>query len=100
MSRPLWFVELIKRAFPAAVPIAKATKNRAVGAVAEKMLFDGDDLMLRSPGKDPAVLIPLASDEFNGAGLGIKFVRERGRVTGLRVDAGRVTGIVFEREGS
>jgi CubicO group peptidase (beta-lactamase class C family) len=65
-----------------------------------EVTLDGDDLTLRRPGRDPAGLIPLTLVDFEGAGLGITFVREGGRVTGLTVDAGRVTGIVFEREGS
>jgi len=65
-----------------------------------EVTLDGTTLMLQRPGRDPAGLIALAADEFSGAGLGITFVRDLGRVTGLKVDAGRVTGIVFEREGN
>lgn len=61
--------------------------------------LEGNTLSLRRADRDPAALLSIAPDEFNGAGLGITFVRERGRVTGLKIDAGRVTGIVFEREG-
>ena len=70
-----------------------------IDALYEVVIEDGD-LMLQRADQEPAVLIVLAPDEFSGAGLGITFVREEGRVTGLRVDAGRVTGIVFDREGS
>ena len=70
-----------------------------IDAVYEVKL-EGDSLLLQRGDRDPAPLIPLSPDEFNGAGLGITFVREQGRVTGLEIDAGRVTGIVFEREGS
>ncbi len=65
-----------------------------------EITLEGDTLSLRRADRDPAGLLSIAPDEFNGAGLGITFVRERGRVTGLKVDAGRVTCIVFEREGS
>lgn len=68
-------------------------------SAAYEVALDGDTLRLHRGDREPADLIPLDTDEFNGAGLGIKFVREGGRVTGLKVDAGRVTGIVFEREG-
>lgn len=64
-----------------------------------EIALNGDALILLRADRDPAGLIPLATDEFNGAGLGITFVKEGGGVTGLKVDAGRVTGIVFEREG-
>jgi CubicO group peptidase (beta-lactamase class C family) len=64
-----------------------------------EIALDGDTLMLHRASRDPARLVPIGADEFNGAGLGISFVREQGRVTGFQVDAGRVTGIVFDREG-
>jgi CubicO group peptidase (beta-lactamase class C family) len=47
-----------------------------------------------------AMLARYPDQEFEADGLGITFVREGGRVTGLRVFAGRVTGIVFEKEAS
>jgi CubicO group peptidase (beta-lactamase class C family) len=65
-----------------------------------EVTLDEDDLMLHQPGRDPITLIPLTADEFQGAGLGITFLREGGNLTGLSVDAGRVRGIVFEREES
>jgi len=68
-------------------------------SAAYEVVLDGDTLELRRGDQEPADLIPRAADEFSGAGLGITFVREGGKVTGLKVDAGRVTGIVFEREG-
>jgi CubicO group peptidase (beta-lactamase class C family) len=57
-------------------------------------------LELHRPDQDPTPLMTGADEEFEAGGLGITFVREGGRVTGLRVFAGRVTGIVFEKEAS
>jgi len=57
-------------------------------------------LELHRPAHDPTPLVSGTNEEFEADGLGITFVREGGRVTGLRVFAGRVTGIVFEKEAS
>ena len=43
MSRPAWFVELIKKAFPQRFTLAKLTRVPVVGNVVDKMLFNGDD---------------------------------------------------------
>jgi CubicO group peptidase (beta-lactamase class C family) len=65
---------------------------------AYEVRLDGDRLQLHRPNQDPAVLDPGVNGEFEAGGLGLTFVEERGRVTGLRVFAGRVTGIVFEMQ--
>jgi CubicO group peptidase (beta-lactamase class C family) len=57
-------------------------------------------LELHRPAYYPTPLMSGTDEEFEADGLGITFVREGGRVTGLRVFAGRVTGIVFEKEAS
>lgn len=45
MSRPVWFVELIKKAFPQRFSFAKLTHVPVVGNVVDKMLFSGDDII-------------------------------------------------------
>lgn len=44
MSRPLWFVELLKKAFPGRFVIAKATKMPILGGILDRWLFENDDL--------------------------------------------------------
>ena len=58
---------------------------------------DGDSLSLRRPGSDPVTLRVGRPDEFVAPGVTLTFTRQGRRVTGFRVYAGRVTGIVFER---
>ncbi len=68
MSRPLWFVELLKKAFPGQRLAAEATKVSVVGAVVERLVFDGDDLLYlprdgvipinQSPGAPDDVVLP------------------------------------------
>jgi ferredoxin len=45
MSRPVWFVELIKKAFAGRYLAARATRLPAVGKMVDRWLFDGDDLI-------------------------------------------------------
>jgi ferredoxin len=45
MGTPLWLVELIKKTFPNRKLIAKLTHLPVLGTIAEKLLFDGDDIM-------------------------------------------------------
>ena len=45
MSRPLWFVQLIKKTFPGRFLAARATRLPVVGSVIDHMLFEGDDLI-------------------------------------------------------
>jgi len=59
---------------------------------------DGGMTVIR-PGNDATELRPKAQDEFTAGGLGITLEREGGRVSGFRVFAGRVTGILFEKVG-
>jgi ferredoxin len=44
MSRPRWFVELIKRAFPGRFLLARATNVPILGSIIDGWLFEGDDL--------------------------------------------------------
>lgn len=45
MSRPLWFVELLKKIYPRRFLLAGATRIPILGDIAERYFFDGDDLM-------------------------------------------------------
>jgi ferredoxin len=44
MSRPIWFVQLLKRAFPNRYLVAKATRVPLLGRILDHWLFAGDDL--------------------------------------------------------
>jgi hypothetical protein len=60
---------------------------------------DGEGLALRRPNQDWVGMSPGIQDEFEAGVLGLTFVREGDAVSGLRVYAVRVTGIVFQRTG-
>jgi len=45
MSRPLWLVRLIERAYPGRFLLARSTRLPLVGRVVEQLLFEGDDLL-------------------------------------------------------
>jgi Pyruvate/2-oxoacid:ferredoxin oxidoreductase delta subunit len=45
MSRPQWYVQLIKRAFPGRFLAARATRIPVLGRIADRWFFDGDGLM-------------------------------------------------------
>jgi Pyruvate/2-oxoacid:ferredoxin oxidoreductase delta subunit len=45
MSRPIWFVQLIKKAFPGRFLAARATHVPVVGSMVDRWLFRGDDLV-------------------------------------------------------
>jgi ferredoxin len=45
MSRPLWFVQLIKKTFPNRFLVARATKLPIIGRTLDHWLFEGDDLI-------------------------------------------------------
>jgi len=45
MSRPLWFVELLKKLFPSRYMLAKFTYFQPFGSLVDKLLFDRDDLI-------------------------------------------------------
>lgn len=45
MSRPLWFIELIKKVYPGRFLAARATRIPILGSILDRWLFDGDDLM-------------------------------------------------------
>jgi ferredoxin len=45
MSRPLWFVDLLKKAYAGRFLAAGATRMPILGDIAERWFFDGDDLI-------------------------------------------------------
>ena len=45
MSRPLWFVQLIKKMYPSRFFLAWATNVPVVGKLIDRCLFEGDDLL-------------------------------------------------------
>ena len=45
MSRPLWFVELLKKAFPQRFRLAALTRLPLFGHALDQMLFGGDDII-------------------------------------------------------
>jgi ferredoxin len=45
MARPLWFVELIKKAFPTRFLAARVTQAPVIGGLVERIFFWGDDLV-------------------------------------------------------
>jgi ferredoxin len=46
MSRPMWFVSIIRKTFPYRYTAARMTRLPVVGRGLKKMLFEGDDIML------------------------------------------------------
>lgn len=45
MAKPVWFVNLLKKAFPKRKLLARLTKAPLLGRLVDKMLFEGDDVM-------------------------------------------------------
>ena len=45
MSRPLWFVTLLKKSFPQRFRLARLTHMAAIGALTDRGLFAGDDMV-------------------------------------------------------
>jgi ferredoxin len=45
MSRPVWFVELLKKVYPSRFLLAGATRMPILRDIAERCFFDGDDLI-------------------------------------------------------
>ncbi len=46
MSRPMWFVKVIKAGFPYQVNIARLTKVPLLGGLIEHVMFEDDDIMI------------------------------------------------------
>jgi len=45
MSRPIWFVNLVKKAFPTRFALARFTKTPLIGRLIDRALFGGDDII-------------------------------------------------------
>ena len=45
MSRPLWFVQLIRKAYPGRFLAARTTKVPILGRIVDRLFFDGDNLI-------------------------------------------------------
>ncbi|GAB4541693.1 MAG: 4Fe-4S dicluster domain-containing protein [Anaerolineae bacterium] len=45
MSRPLWFVELLKKVYPARFMAARATRLPILESISARWFFDGDDMI-------------------------------------------------------
>jgi ferredoxin len=45
MARPLWFVKLLKKAFPSVKNIAKLTRIPILGKIFDLLLFEGDEII-------------------------------------------------------
>ena len=45
MSRPLWFVRLVKKIFPGRFLVARLTRVPVLGKMIERWLFEGDALI-------------------------------------------------------
>ena len=45
MARPLWFVKLLKKAFPGVKNIAKLTRIPFLGKILDLLLFEGDEII-------------------------------------------------------
>ena len=61
---------------------------------------DNGKLMLHRRRSAPIALTPTTSDTFRAEGITYRFVREKGRVTGLLVDAGRTRNLRFLTESA
>ncbi|MBN1374939.1 MAG: 4Fe-4S binding protein [Dehalococcoidia bacterium] len=46
MARPLWLVALIRSGFPDRFKLARATRWKPLGKLVEKLLFEGDELVI------------------------------------------------------
>lgn len=85
------------RVRPVDLSAATGTYHSAELDAAWTLAADGDALVVTIPGGERMRLEPGADGEYFGD-VSVTFVREGGRVTGFKVYAGRVTGIVFNRE--
>jgi len=45
MTRPLWFVRLVKESFPGRFLLARLTHQPLIGRIIDYLLFDGDDIL-------------------------------------------------------
>jgi len=64
------------------------------------IVADTTGIIVRIPGGDTLRLAPTTHDSFAGGGIALRFVRERGRITGAKLSAGRVRNISFIRDAA
>ncbi len=70
-------------------------------AVAYTITEEGGSLVLNTPNRDPQAFLPGAPGEFEAGGIAYLVQRDQaGQVVGLRIYAGRVTGILFVKAES
>jgi len=60
-----------------------------------RLTVDSGKLMLHRRRSEPVALTPTATDTFTAEGISYRFVREKGRVAGFLVDAGRTKNLRF-----
>jgi hypothetical protein len=62
-----------------------------------ELKMDGQNLVLHRKRAQPQELRPTYTDAFADGGSTIRLVREKGKVTGFILDAGRTRGLKFVR---
>ena len=61
-----------------------------------RLSVDNGRLILHRRRSEPVTLLPTSIDTFAAEGISYRFVREKGRVTGFLVDAGRTKNLRFD----
>ena len=89
-----------ERARPSAAQLASfaGTYYSAELDVRWTIVADTAGLVARIPGGDTLQLAPTIRDTFAGQGVALRFARDRGRIIGAKLNAGRVRNIGFIRE--
>lgn len=65
MSRPLWFVALLKKSFPQRFRLARLTHLPVIGALTDRSLFEGDDMVYLPSDRSIVIHQPIdIPDEF------------------------------------
>ena len=60
MARPVWFVNLIKKAFPRRFSVARLTRAPVLGALMARWLSEGDDLIYLPRDEVIQIQVPVA----------------------------------------
>jgi ferredoxin len=63
MARPVWFVNFLKKIYPARHGMAKLTKVPIIGDLVDYFVFRGDDMLIIPKDKTIQINVPLASPE-------------------------------------
>ena len=64
------------------------------------LTIDNGTLLLHRRRSAPIALTPTSTDTFTAEGITYRFVREKGRLAGILVDAGRTRNLRFDRNGT